>query len=80
MAKNRYMLCLLLAIFFIYYAGPRLPLVSSGTEGLFTASWTILALLVIGGNLSGLRKGKGSGNVTPANPHVQKKRLRSRTY
>lgn len=72
------MLCLLLATFLIYYAGPRLPFEFAGVEGLFTASWTVLALLVVGGNLAGSFLVKGTTGVRPASIQRQKKRIRSR--
>ncbi|RDU36208.1 hypothetical protein DRW41_14360 [Neobacillus piezotolerans] len=78
MAKNRYMLCFLLAIFLIYYAGPRLPFEFGGAGGIFTASWTVLALLVLGGNLAGTIRAKEAAGPRPARMPGQKKRMRSR--
>ncbi|WP_053367380.1 hypothetical protein [Bacillus sp. FJAT-27245] len=78
MAKNRYMLCFLLAIFLIYYAGPRLPLDFASSEGLFTASWTVLALLVVGGNIAGALKASGPGRGKSASMEALRRRARSR--
>ncbi|ALC89680.1 hypothetical protein AM500_07805 [Bacillus sp. FJAT-18017] len=59
MKKNRLLICLLLAVLMIYYAGPRLSLDFSSEAGAFTAAWSTAALLVISGNMAGLvRKSK----------------------
>jgi hypothetical protein len=52
--KNRYILCLLAGAFLLYFAVPRFSLFSEGLEGIFTASWLTLAILVVAGNLSAL--------------------------
>ncbi|WP_409270904.1 hypothetical protein V1499_16205 [Neobacillus sp. SCS-31] len=78
MAKNRYMLCFLLAIFLIYYGGPRLPLDFVSTDGIFTVSWTVLALLVVGGNLAGALKVKGAAGGGTVRTKEQRRRIRSR--
>ncbi|WP_442595451.1 hypothetical protein [Neobacillus sp. D3-1R] len=54
MKRNRYMLCLLLAAFMLYFALPKFSIFAQGLEGIFAISWLILALLVIAGNLSAL--------------------------
>ncbi|MGG3471070.1 hypothetical protein ABES02_26825 [Neobacillus pocheonensis] len=54
MKKNRYLLCLLLCAFMLYFAIPRLSLHANGAEGIFALSWLAFALIVIAGNLTGL--------------------------
>ncbi len=72
MMRNRVILCLLICAVLMYYAVPRLTIHFSGLEGMFGFAWFMLALLVIGGNLSGL--------LYSAKKHkmrVQKNKLRS---
>ncbi|WP_316570954.1 hypothetical protein [Neobacillus sp. YIM B06451] len=78
MAKNRYMLCFLVAIFLIYYGGPRLPLDFASTDGIFTLSWTILALLVVGGNLTGALKVKEAAGGGAVRIKEKRRRIHSR--
>jgi hypothetical protein len=52
--KNRYLLCLLLTAFMLYFAVPRLPLHADGTAGIFSMVWLSFALIVIAGNLTAL--------------------------
>jgi hypothetical protein len=54
MKKNRYLLCLLLSAFMLYFAVPRLSVSAEGLEGVFAISWLALAVFVIAGNLIGL--------------------------
>ncbi|MCM3767200.1 hypothetical protein [Neobacillus niacini] len=54
MKKNRYLLCLLLSAFMLYFAVPRLSVSTHGLEGIFAISWLVFALFVIAGNLTGL--------------------------
>ncbi|WP_160723988.1 hypothetical protein [Bacillus sp. USDA818B3_A] len=54
MKKNRYLLCLLLAGFMLYFAVPRLSINLDGPEGIFSLTWLAFALMVIAGNLTGL--------------------------
>ncbi|HLO10975.1 MAG TPA: hypothetical protein VK190_01835 [Pseudoneobacillus sp.] len=54
MKRNRYILCLLVAAFLLYFALPKFSIFAQGSEGLFAASWLLLALLVIAGNLSAM--------------------------
>ncbi|MFP7299509.1 hypothetical protein [Neobacillus niacini] len=54
MKKNRYLLCLLLCGFMLYFAVPRLSLFAEGLEGIFTISWLAFALIVIAGNLTAM--------------------------
>lgn len=54
MNKNRYLLCLLLCGFMLYFAAPRLGVFNGGTEGVFAISWLAFALFVIAGNLTAL--------------------------
>lgn len=54
MKRNRYVLCLLIAAFMLYYALPKFSIFAQGLEGIFTISWLTLVLLVIAGNLSAL--------------------------
>lgn len=52
--KNRYLLCLLLCGFMLYFAIPRLSVTADGAQGLFSLAWLSFALIVIAGNLTGL--------------------------
>jgi hypothetical protein len=52
--KNRYLLCLLLCGFMLYFAVPRLTVNVEGAQGLFSLAWLLFALIVIAGNLTGL--------------------------
>lgn len=54
MKRNRYILCLLAGAFLLYFAVPRFSIFAEGLEGYFTASWLLLALLVMAGNLSAM--------------------------
>lgn len=52
--KQRLLLCLLLIGVMLYYAVPRLSLTAEGLEGIFAASWLLLALFAAAGNLTGM--------------------------
>ncbi|MFJ5715942.1 hypothetical protein [Neobacillus sp. NPDC093127] len=54
MKKNRYLLCLLLVAFMLYFVIPRLSVHANGAEGIFSIAWLAFALMVIAGNLTGL--------------------------
>jgi hypothetical protein len=54
MQRNRYILCLLVCAFLLYYAVPRLHVFAQGAEGIFSISWLFFALIVIAGNLTGI--------------------------
>ncbi len=54
MKKNRYLLCLLLCGFMLYFAVPRLSVFAEGLQGTFSLAWLSFALIVIAGNLTGL--------------------------
>jgi hypothetical protein len=54
MQRNRYILCLLVCAFLLYYSVPRLHVFAQGAEGIFSLSWLIFALFVIAGNLTGI--------------------------
>jgi hypothetical protein len=54
MKKNRYLLCLLLCGFLLYYGAPRLSIYAEGAQGIFSIVWLLFALIVIAGNLTGL--------------------------
>jgi hypothetical protein len=54
MKKNRYLLCLLLCGFMLYFAAPRLSFQAHGGQGLFSLAWLSFALMVMAGNLTGL--------------------------
>ncbi|MCM3568298.1 hypothetical protein [Neobacillus mesonae] len=54
MKKNRYLLCLLLCGFMLYFAVPRLSVTADGLQGIFAIAWLAFALMVIAGNLTGL--------------------------
>jgi hypothetical protein len=75
MKKNRYILCLLAGAVLLYFGVPKFSIQAEGLEGIFTASWLALALLVIAGNLSAiLYSPKRYKNVKLA---PSKKKLRS---
>jgi hypothetical protein len=54
MKKNRYLLCLLLSAFMLYFAVPRLSVTAEGLQGIFAITWLAFAMIVIAGNLTGL--------------------------
>lgn len=54
MKRNRYILCLLLCAWMIYFAGPKLQVFQTGVEGIFAITWLLFALVVMAGNLTGL--------------------------
>ncbi|MDQ1001224.1 hypothetical protein QFZ28_001624 [Neobacillus niacini] len=54
MKKNRYLLCLLLCSFMLYFAVPRLSIFAEGLEGTFALTWLAFALIVIAGNLTAM--------------------------
>lgn len=54
MKKNKYLLCLLLSGFMLYFAVPRLTVNLDGAQGVFSVVWLIFALIVMAGNLTGL--------------------------
>jgi hypothetical protein len=54
MRKNRYLLCILLSGWMIYFALPKLQFFNEGAGGLFAIAWTIFALMVLTGNLVAL--------------------------
>ncbi|HEY2419790.1 MAG TPA: hypothetical protein VGI04_00140 [Neobacillus sp.] len=54
MEKNRYLLCLLLCGFMLYFAVPRLTITLDGANGIFSIVWVLFALIVIAGNLTSL--------------------------
>lgn len=54
MKKNRYLLCLLLCGFMLYFAVPRLSVFAEGLEGTFALTWLAFALIVIAGNLTAM--------------------------
>lgn len=54
MKKNRYLLCLLLCGFMLYFAVPRLTVTAEGAQGVFAIVWLSFALMVMAGNLTAL--------------------------
>ncbi|WP_147532614.1 hypothetical protein [Bacillus marasmi] len=54
MKRNRYILCMLLCGWMIYYAGPKLQVFEAGAEGIFAITWLLFALMVMAGNLTGV--------------------------
>jgi hypothetical protein len=54
MKKNRYLLCLLVCGFLLYFAVPKLSLTTGGAQEAFSLIWLSFALIVIAGNLTGL--------------------------
>lgn len=78
MKKNRYLLCLLLCGFLLYFAVPRLDIFSDGLKGIFALSWLALALIVIAGNLTALLYSpKKSSRSTRLKTVEEKKRARA---
>lgn len=66
MKKNRYLLCLLVCGLLLYFAVPRLDILSEGLEGIFALTWLAFAMIVIAGNLTALL-------YTPKKPISSKK-------
>lgn len=80
MKKNRYLLCLLVGGLLLYFAVPRLNVLSEGVEGLFSISWLAFAIIVIAGNLTALlyapkKTISGSGSM-----HKVAERKRARSF
>jgi hypothetical protein len=63
----------------IYYALPKLEMVTGGIEGIFFISWFLLAFLVIAGNLSALYLGSKQRKMAHRNSRKlpSKKHIRS---
>ncbi|WP_174729530.1 hypothetical protein [Mesobacillus harenae] len=80
MKKNRYILCLLLSAFMLYFAVPRLSITASGLDGLFSIAWLGLALCVVAGNLTALLYSANKRAKEPARKTVQGVKSRSRVY
>ncbi|ETI68558.1 hypothetical protein [Neobacillus vireti] len=77
MKKNRYLLCLLLVAFMLYFAVPRLSIHATGAEGIFSIAWLAFALMVIAGNLTGLLY---SPKKHRQRPQFQNKKTKSRSF
>jgi hypothetical protein len=80
MDRNRYILCLLLCGWMIYYAEPKLPIFQEGIAGAFAVSWLLFALMVIAGNLSALlyTNHRRKNNNDGSRPKMKsKKKIRS---
>ncbi|PLS02548.1 hypothetical protein [Neobacillus cucumis] len=77
MKKNRYLLCLLLAGFMLYFAVPRLSINLDGSHGIFSITWLAFALMVIAGNLTGLLYSPKKPIRKNQSGHLKKK---SRSY
>ncbi|MEH7254811.1 hypothetical protein V7111_22130 [Neobacillus niacini] len=77
MKNNRYLLCLLLCGFMLYFAVPRLTVFAEGLEGIFTISWLAFALIVIAGNLTALLYSPKKSVKRRQQPRINKK---SRSY
>jgi hypothetical protein len=75
--KNRYLLCLLLCGFMLYYAVPKLSITASGAQGIFSISWLFFALIVIAGNLTGLLYSPKRQKQKMQTPERSRKKLRS---
>lgn len=76
--RNRYMLCLLLCLLMLYVAIPRLYPAAGGLEGLFGVSWLLLAIVVLGGNLSALLYAPRSNKTRRTNSGARQGRQLSR--
>ncbi|MCM3116642.1 hypothetical protein M3610_15300 [Neobacillus sp. MER 74] len=78
MKKNRYLLCLLLCGFLLYYGVPRISIYADGAEGIFSVAWLAFALMVIAGNLTGLLY---SPKRQGQKPHVERRvKRKSRSF
>jgi hypothetical protein len=75
--KNRYLLCLLLCGFMLYYAVPQLSVMAGGAQGTFAIAWLAFALMVIAGNLTALLY---SPKKQGQKPHPQRVKKKSRSY
>jgi len=79
-AKNRYLICLLLSGVLLYYAVPRLSIYSSGAEGYFAIGWLLFALMVIAGNLTGLLYTSSKKKKQQSTGNQRRKQIKSRHY
>lgn len=77
MKKNRYLLCLLVCGFLLYYAVPQLPVTAGGIKGAFALTWLAFALMVIAGNLTALLY---SPKRETRKPQTQRMKRKSRSY
>jgi hypothetical protein len=75
--KNRYLLCLLLCGFMLYFAVPRLSVFAEGLEGVFALSWIAFALIVMAGNLTAMLYSPKKAAKKRQNLRINKK---SRSY
>lgn len=79
-SRNRYILCMLLCGWMIYYAGPRLNVFQSGIEGLFAYFWLLFALMVIAGNLSAILYSSKQRKHNNRNRPKLKQKTKIRSY
>jgi hypothetical protein len=73
MKKNRYLLCLLLCGFMLYFAVPRLAITADGAQGFFSIAWLSFALIVIAGNLTGILYSPKKQAQKPQSVRLKKK-------
>jgi uncharacterized protein HemX len=52
--NHRLLLCLLICLALIYFAVPKINVLAPGKEGTFAALWLVLAILAVGGNVTGM--------------------------
>ncbi|MFZ3590699.1 hypothetical protein ACOI1C_15960 [Bacillus sp. DJP31] len=74
--RNRVILCLLICAVLLNYAVPRLTIHFSGIEGIFGFAWFMLAILVIGGNLSGFLYSTKKQKIRFENQQLRSQKVR----
>ncbi len=78
--RQRLFLSILGALALIYLAIPRLPIGEGGLAHVFSLSWLLFAIIVIGGNLVGLLYSKNLQISTQNIKKRQKDRNKIRRY
>jgi len=81
MMKNRYLLCLLLCGWMLYYGLSRLPIHTTGVEYYFSILWIVLCVFAIAGNLAAIlyspKSKKRSYVYTSSNQRKKTQKARS---
>lgn len=78
--RQRLFISILVALALIYLAIPRLPIGENGLAHVFSLSWLLFALVVIGGNLVGLLYSKNRQISVQNIEKRQKDRNKIRRY
>lgn len=77
---QRLLLCTLVSLALIYVAVPRLPIGADGLAGVFSLMWLCFALIVFGGNLTGLLYSKKQQTNKQFRPITEQETKKLRRY